>query len=49
MPDLDLIAAQGPRRLFSLLHTARPVLLNLGATGLDIAAWASRVQRVDAS
>ncbi|MEO8181005.1 MAG: FAD-dependent monooxygenase [Deltaproteobacteria bacterium] len=50
MPDLDLITESGPRRVFSLLHAARPVLLNLGEPGaLDIAApWADRVQRVTA-
>jgi hypothetical protein len=51
MPDLDLVTDSGPRRLFSLLHEARPVLLNLGAPGpLDLASspWAARVQRVDA-
>src|SRR5213079_1439489 len=30
MPDLDLVTADGPMRVFSLLHKARPVLLNLG-------------------
>jgi len=30
MPDLDLLTANGLRRVFSLLHDARPVLLNLG-------------------
>lgn len=49
MPDLDLVTAEGPRRVFTLLHEARPVLLNLGAPGgLDITPWASRVQLVDA-
>src|SRR6266853_6958869 len=49
MPDLDLVTANGPRRVFTLLHDARPVLLNLGEPGaLDIAPWADRVQRVDA-
>jgi hypothetical protein len=51
MPDLDLVTESGPRRVFSLLHEARPVLLNLGQPGaLDVAstAWADRVQRVDA-
>lgn len=51
MPDLDLVTESGPRRVFTLLHQARPVLLNLGEPGaLDIAwsAWADRVQRVDA-
>lgn len=49
MPDLDVITANGPRRVFTLLHDARPVLLNLGEPGaLDIPPWADRVQRVDA-
>jgi 3-(3-hydroxy-phenyl)propionate hydroxylase len=51
MPDLDLVTADGPRRLFTLLHDARPVLLNLGDPGaLDLASspWADRVKRVDA-
>jgi 3-(3-hydroxy-phenyl)propionate hydroxylase len=47
MPDLDLTTASGPRRVFTLLHDARPVLLNFGAQ-LDIAAWADRVRRLDA-
>ena len=33
MPDLDLVTADGPRRVFTLLHEARPVLLNLGEPG----------------
>jgi len=49
MPDLDLVTANGPRRVFTLLHPARPVLLNLGEPGaLDIAPWADRVERTDA-
>lgn len=49
MPDLDLVTADGPLRLFTLLHTARPVLLNLGEPGtFDITPWADRVQLVDA-
>jgi 3-(3-hydroxy-phenyl)propionate hydroxylase len=49
MPDLDLITPQGPTRVFTLLHQARPLLLNLGAPGsLDIAPWSDRVQSVDA-
>jgi hypothetical protein len=31
MPDLDLITANGRLRFFTLLHDARPVLLNLEA------------------
>ncbi|MBZ9985327.1 MULTISPECIES: FAD-dependent monooxygenase [unclassified Mesorhizobium] len=49
MPDLDLLTASGPVRLFTLLHHARPVLINLGTPGrLDIKPWADRVQQVDA-
>jgi 3-(3-hydroxy-phenyl)propionate hydroxylase len=49
VPDLDLVTADGPRRMFTLLHEARPVLLNLGEPGaLDIAPWADRVRQVGA-
>lgn len=49
MPDLELVTANGPLRVFSLLHDARPVLLNLGEPGrLDISLWADRVQQIDA-
>ena len=49
MPDLDLVTADGPLRMFGLLHDARPVLLDLGAPGgFDSAPWAGRVQVVDA-
>jgi hypothetical protein len=49
MPDLDLVTENGPLRVFSLLHAARPVLLNLGEPGaFDITPWADRVQLVDA-
>jgi 2-polyprenyl-6-methoxyphenol hydroxylase-like FAD-dependent oxidoreductase len=49
MPDLDLVTADGPLRVFTLLHDARPVLLNLGEPGgLDITPWADRVQWIDA-
>jgi len=49
MPDLDLGTAVGPRRVYSLLHEGRPVLLNLAAPGaFDIGPWADRVQLVDA-
>ena len=33
MPDLDLVTADGPLRVFELLHDATPVLLNLGGAG----------------
>jgi 2-polyprenyl-6-methoxyphenol hydroxylase-like FAD-dependent oxidoreductase len=49
MPDLDLVTANGPLRVFSLLHDARPVLINLGEPGsVNIAPWAGRVQLIDA-
>jgi 3-(3-hydroxy-phenyl)propionate hydroxylase len=49
MPDLDLATASGSLRVFTLLHKARPVLLNLGEPGsFDITPWADRVQLVDA-
>jgi 3-(3-hydroxy-phenyl)propionate hydroxylase len=49
MPDLDLVTESGPRRVFTLLYAARPVLLNLGERGaFDITPWADRVQRIDA-
>jgi len=49
MPDLDLVTADGPRRVFTLLHDARPVLLNLGEPGgFDLNPWADRVQSIDA-
>jgi 3-(3-hydroxy-phenyl)propionate hydroxylase len=49
MPDLDLVSADGPLRVFALLHEARPVLVNLGDPGgFDVAPWADRVRVVDA-
>jgi len=49
MPDLDVHAADGPTRVFTLLHDAWPVLLNLGEPGgFDITPWADRVRLVDA-
>ncbi|MBB2699185.1 hypothetical protein EFD56_13815 [Rhizobium phaseoli] len=50
MPDLDLVTPDGSIRVFALLREARPVLLNLAATGsLDIAPWSGRVRLVQAS
>jgi hypothetical protein len=49
MPDLELHTADGPTRVFTLLHDARPVLLNLGEAGrFDISPWEGRVRLVDA-
>ena len=50
MPDLELVTADGPARVFTLLHDARPVLLNLAEPeGIDISPWADRVRLVDAT
>jgi len=49
MPDLDLSTANGALRVFSLLHKARPALINFGEPGaFDITRWADRVQSIDA-
>jgi 3-(3-hydroxy-phenyl)propionate hydroxylase len=49
MPDLDLVTADGPLRVFTLLHAARAVLLNFGEPGtFAISPWADQVQLTDA-
>jgi hypothetical protein len=49
MPDLDLVTENGPLRVFTLLHDARPLFLNLGEPGgFDISPWADRIQLIDA-
>jgi len=49
MPDLDLVTANGPLRTFTLLHRARPLLLNLEEPGrFNINPWADRVQLINA-
>jgi len=49
MPDLDLTTPNGPLRLYTLLHNARPVFLNFGMPGgADITLWADRVPSIDA-
>ena len=49
MPDLEVVTANGSLRVFSLLHGAKPVMLNLGERGsIDISPWADRVQLVEA-
>jgi 2-polyprenyl-6-methoxyphenol hydroxylase-like FAD-dependent oxidoreductase len=50
MPDLDLQTAEGPLRVYELMHAAKPVLLNLGEPGaLDTTPRADRVRLVEAS
>jgi 3-(3-hydroxy-phenyl)propionate hydroxylase len=49
MPDLDIVTDSGPIRVFTLLHDAGPVLLNLGEPGaIVITPWRDRVRVVDA-
>ena len=47
MPDLDLDTPDGPRRLFTLLHEATPVLLDFGGIDLPEAAKEGRVVEAD--
>jgi len=50
MPDLEIVTADGPLSVFTLLHDARPVLLNLGEPrSIEIAPWADRVRAVHAT
>ena len=49
MPDLDLVTAEGPLRVYELLHDAKPVLLSFGGpSGFDLAPWADRVPLIAA-
>ena len=49
MPDLDVVIAGQTVRVFTLLHDARPLLIELGGSGrFDVGAWADRVRSVDA-
>jgi 2-polyprenyl-6-methoxyphenol hydroxylase-like FAD-dependent oxidoreductase len=48
MPDLDLVTADGPLRVFELLRGGKPVLLNLREPGFDITPWGDRVHPIDA-
>ena len=49
MPDLEVVTASGPLRVYALLAEARPVLLDLGGPGgVDITPWRGRVRVVDA-
>jgi 3-(3-hydroxy-phenyl)propionate hydroxylase len=43
MSDLDLITAEGPIRVFTLLHNARPILLNFSTFNHNIQPWSDRV------
>ncbi len=45
MPDLDLVMEGATQRVFTLLHDARPVFLDLGAGSFDLGPWSDRVRR----
>jgi 2-polyprenyl-6-methoxyphenol hydroxylase-like FAD-dependent oxidoreductase len=48
MPDLDLLTSDGPIRVFTLMHDARPVLLNLGEPGaFDAMSSADHIKVID--
>jgi 3-(3-hydroxy-phenyl)propionate hydroxylase len=50
IPDLDLATADGPRRVYTFMHDARPILLTFGEPmRLDVSRWADRVQSVIAN
>jgi hypothetical protein len=49
MPDLELVTEGGPQRVFTLLHDARALLVDLGSPAAqDSAPWTDRVRRIDA-
>jgi 3-(3-hydroxy-phenyl)propionate hydroxylase len=49
MPDLDLMTASGPLRVYALLHRSRPAFINFGRPEVfDLSAWGDSVQRIDA-
>jgi len=50
MPDLDISTATGRVRVYSLLHDARPMVLDLGPPGgVDVTPRDERVKRIDAT
>jgi len=49
MPDLDIVTASGVTRVYTMLHDARPLLLDFtDDASIDIAPWADRVQAIGA-
>lgn len=52
MPDLDVVTADGPQRVYAWLHDARPLMLNFAQPGdgdVDLSSWSDRVQFVHAT
>ncbi|MGD9740907.1 MAG: FAD-dependent monooxygenase [Bauldia sp.] len=49
MPDLDIETRDGPVRVYTLLHPARPLLFNFSRTSPpELGPWAGRVEAIDA-
>ena len=49
MPDLDVATADGPLRVYSLLHYGRAALLNFSEPAcIEVSGWADRLSLVDA-
>ena len=49
IPDLELATADGSLRIYSLMHDARPLLLNFAELEcFDITPWADRIQVINA-
>jgi len=46
MPDLDIVTAAGPTRVYALLHDGRPVLLDFGLCAM---VHGGRVKRIEAT
>ncbi len=49
MPDLDIETDEGPTRVYTLLHEARPLLLDFTNGELELARWANRIRTVRAT
>jgi 2-polyprenyl-6-methoxyphenol hydroxylase-like FAD-dependent oxidoreductase len=48
VPDLDLVTAAGPSRLYAPLHPGRPLLV-IFAGSIEISGWADRVETLAAT
>jgi 3-(3-hydroxy-phenyl)propionate hydroxylase len=50
MPDLQLLTAGGPQRVYTMLHEARPLLVSFtGSVHRGVARWSNRVRVVEAT
>jgi 3-(3-hydroxy-phenyl)propionate hydroxylase len=48
MPDLEIVTASGPTRVFTLLRDARPLLINFGEPGSVKNTRGDHVRLIDA-